>query len=69
MGSGSMIGRIMAALAGLLFLVLAVLLLVGFGSLAQYPLWMRLLLALLIAAYGVWRARRGWRPVDSAGQN
>ena len=61
MGMGELAGRFLAVLAGVVFVALAVLLLAGFGSLAQYPFWVRLVFALLVAAYGLWRAWSGVR--------
>jgi uncharacterized membrane protein HdeD (DUF308 family) len=47
--------RIIAAVAGMLFLVVGVLILIGFGGLGQYSFGVRFLMALLVLAYGVMR--------------
>jgi len=49
--------RVLAAIAGVLFLVVGVLILIGFGGLGQYSSGLRLVMALLVLAYGVIRIR------------
>ena len=55
--------RATAAFAGVLFLVLAVLVAVGFGGLGQYPLWLRGVVALAVVTYGLVRLRGAIRGV------
>jgi hypothetical protein len=53
--------RITAAVAGLLFLVVGTLMLVGFGGLGQYRFGVRLTIALLVVTYGVIRIRSAFK--------
>ena len=49
--------RVIGSISGLLFLLVAALLVVGFGGLATYPLYVRLILAGLVGVYAVIRLR------------
>lgn len=64
MGVDHAFQRLTAAIAGALFLVLAVLLAVGFGGLGTYPPWIRYGLAGLVVLYGLMRLKRAFRQVD-----
>lgn len=61
--------RILAAVSGVLFLVLAILVATGFRGLQNYPFWARLLIAGLLVAYGFWRVRGAWTRASSRSQN
>ena len=53
--------RVIASVAGMLFLVVGVLILVGFGGLGQYGFGVRLIVALLVISYGVMRVRTAFK--------
>lgn len=61
--------RILAAVSGVLFLVIAVMVATGFRGLQNYPLWGRLVIAGLLVVYGFWRVRGAWLRASSPGQN
>lgn len=61
--------RLTAAVAGALFLAMAVLLLLGFKGMGFYPFVVRLVLALLLVGYGSWRVLHAWRRPVSRGEN
>jgi hypothetical protein len=61
--------RLTAAVAGVLFVTMAVLLILGFRGMGFYPLAVRLVLALLLVSYGAWRVVHAWRRAARRGEN
>jgi hypothetical protein len=61
MDAGELLGKLSAIMAGSMFLVLAVLLWIGFAGLGQYPFALRLVFGFALLVYGFWRTRRLWR--------
>jgi hypothetical protein len=57
LNGNSVVRRVTASFAGVLFLIVAGLLVVGFGGLGTYPLWLRLVLAGVVVVYGLIRLR------------
>lgn len=62
-------GRLIAAVAGVLFFAMAVLLLLGFKGMGFYPFAVRLVLAVLLVSYGAWRVVHAWRRAAGRGEN
>jgi threonine/homoserine/homoserine lactone efflux protein len=69
MDAGNLIGKASALLVGLMFLVLATLIWIGFAGLGTYPVAFRLVFGVAILAYGGWRARRAWAAAGSGREN
>lgn len=54
------IRKVVAAITGILFMVLAGVIVSGLGMLGDYPLWVRLVTCLIVAVYGLFRLKSGW---------
>ncbi len=52
--------KAVAVITGILFLVVAGVIVSGLGLLSSYPLWMRLVTSLIVAVYGLFRVKSGW---------
>ena len=52
--------KVVAVITGILFLVVAGVIVSGLGLLSDYPLWMRLVTSLIVAVYGLFRVKSGW---------
>ena len=55
------IRKVVAVITGMLFMVLAGVIASGLGMLSHYPLWVRLVTSLIVAVYGLFRLKSGWR--------
>ena len=61
MTGNSVVRRVTASFAGVLFLIVGGLLVAGFGGLKTYPLWLRMVLAGVVVVYGLIRLRGGFK--------
>jgi len=52
--------KVVAVITGILFVVLAGVIVSGLGMLGDYPLWVRLVTSLIVAVYGLFRLKSGW---------
>lgn len=69
MEAGEWLGKLSAIMVGLMFLVLAALLWIGFAGLGRYPVALRLVFGVALLVYGFWRTRRLWRAQGAAEEN